>query len=82
MIIIIVVWVGIGWHLNLVKGENLDLLWMVLLLIHLNLMFSAADFADSSAGVMLSAGAQVATETASQQLDDALNEDADKDKEI
>ena len=55
---------------------------MVLLLIHLNLMFSAADFADSSAGVMLSAGAQVATETASQQLDDALNEDADKDKEI
>jgi len=42
----------------------------------------AADFADSSAGVMLSAGAQVATETASQQLDDALNEDADKDKEI
>ncbi|XP_063679334.1 receptor expression-enhancing protein 5-like isoform X2 [Bolinopsis microptera] len=42
----------------------------------------ASEFADSSAGVMLAAGAQVATETASQQLDDALNEDADKDKEI
>jgi len=39
-------------------------------------------FADSSAGQMLAAGTAVAAETASAQLDEALNEDEDKDKDI
>ncbi|KAL5260348.1 hypothetical protein ACHWQZ_G010464 [Mnemiopsis leidyi] len=41
-----------------------------------------ADFSESSAGQMLAAGSKVAAESASQQLDDALNEEEDKDKDI
>ena len=43
---------------------------------------SVADFSESSAGQMIAAGSKVAAETASQQIDDALNEDEDKDKDI
>lgn len=42
----------------------------------------AAQFADSSAGQALTIGAQVTAQTASQQIDDALAEDTDKDKDI